>query len=264
MCPDAALTIGNYTYLDGRYTCSCPASMLSWTYDAREALPCSPSCALTDVHPIKKEAHDAAARNFARAPFWQKIIRLLTGGARLVNNALKPISVKGGDDIHIVDGIVVAQGPNYALAKRLQHWRAIVARSKGHTVSTNIAPSTATKSVVHASTFAAAYKGMFLFKPIEIMFQETSGPVMNALLLHDLRNPQSAAQGGSASEYPHPMHLFTAGSFHGGVWRMAFKMNSIAEVSAVCGYAQMHGASAVAAAAIITGLTRYVLYGSVM
>ena len=30
-----------------------------------------------------------------------------------------------------VDAIVVAQGPNYALAKRMQHWRAIVARDAG-------------------------------------------------------------------------------------------------------------------------------------
>lgn len=40
------------------------------------------------------------------------------------------------------------QGPNYALAKRMQHWRAIVAFSKGVNVSSNIAPSTATLSVL--------------------------------------------------------------------------------------------------------------------
>ncbi len=48
----------------------------------------------------------------------------------------------------VVDGLSVAQGPNYALAKRLQHWRAVVEYSAGRVVSSNIAPSTATLSVV--------------------------------------------------------------------------------------------------------------------
>jgi len=36
--------------------------------------------------------------------------------------------------------------------------------SRGHTISSNIAPSTATASVVHNAQFAAAYGGMHLFK----------------------------------------------------------------------------------------------------
>ena len=60
------------------------------------------------------------------------------------------------------------QGPNYALAKRLQHWLAIIARASGHTVSSNVAPSTATLSVVHNAQFAAAYGGFHHFKPMEV------------------------------------------------------------------------------------------------
>ena len=39
-------------------------------------------------------------------------------------------AVKGedGQEYYINDGIVLPQGPNYALAKRLQHWRAMLAR----------------------------------------------------------------------------------------------------------------------------------------
>ena len=66
---------------------------------------------------------------------------------------------------------MVAQGPNYALAKRLQHWRAALAHSQGHTVCSNVAPSTATKSVVHNAQFAAAYGGMHHFAPMEVMYQ---------------------------------------------------------------------------------------------
>ncbi len=46
------------------------------------------------------------------------------------------------------------------MAKRLQQWRAVLARSQGCTVSINIAPATATASVVHNKQFAAAYGGM--------------------------------------------------------------------------------------------------------
>jgi hypothetical protein len=71
--------------------------------------------------------------------------------------------------------LCVDQGPNYALAKRLQHWLAVIARASGHTVSSNIAPSTATVSVVHNAQFAAAYKGFHLFKPMEVFYQVRAG-----------------------------------------------------------------------------------------
>jgi hypothetical protein len=57
------------------------------------------------------------------------------------------------------------------LAKRLQHWLAVLGRTNGHTVSSNIAPSTATASVVHNTQFAAAYNGFHLFRPMEVFYQ---------------------------------------------------------------------------------------------
>ena len=51
------------------------------------------------------------------------------------------------------------QGPNYALAKRLQRWRATVARDGGATVSMNVAPPTRTRSVTKNRVLAAAYAG---------------------------------------------------------------------------------------------------------
>ena len=76
------------------------------------------------------------------------LFNLLSGGRFLRKNALKPLKAADGASISLVDGLSVAQGPNYALAKRLQHWRAVVAFEAGQTVSSNIAPSTATLSVV--------------------------------------------------------------------------------------------------------------------
>ena len=45
-----------------------------------------------------------------------------------VSNVMPEITSDKGEVFAINDGIVVQQGPNYALAKRLQHWRAMLAR----------------------------------------------------------------------------------------------------------------------------------------
>ena len=61
--------------------------------------------------------------------------------------------------------MLASAGPNYALAKRMQHWRAMIAFDAGCTVSSNVAPSTATISVTSNKMFARAYIGMPYFKP---------------------------------------------------------------------------------------------------
>lgn len=126
-------------------------------------------------------------------------------------------------------GISVAQGPNYALAKRMQHWRAVVARSQGCIVSSNIAPATSTVSVVQNRTFAWAYEGMPYFKPYEIFAPETSNAVMSALLFSDLNDPKSA--GNPKTPLNNPNQLFQWGSFNGGAWRCAYEVDSIGEAS---------------------------------
>ncbi len=63
-------------------------------------------------------------------------------------NRVKSVVQEDGSSLHAVDAVVTDQGPNYILAKRLQHWRAILAREEANCiVSSNIAPSTATLSV---------------------------------------------------------------------------------------------------------------------
>lgn len=92
----------------------------------------------------------------------------------------------------------------------MQHWRSVVEKTRGNFVSTHIAPSSTTASVVHNKTFAWVYDGISFFRPYEIFdqviystfsiflikFQETSNAVMAAILIHDLRNPKSPAQPG--------------------------------------------------------------------
>jgi len=141
-------------------------------------------------------------------------------------NLMKPIESEDGHTYYTVDGIVPQQGPNYALAKRMQHWmvsngvtvwsvalvgvvlcsncgccivlffflfsllfsQAIVQRAESHTVCTNVAPSTATISVTSNKLFEMAYGGMHNFKPMEVMWPCTSNALMGAVLLHDMNN----------------------------------------------------------------------------
>lgn len=87
--------------------------------------------------------------------------------------------------------MVIEQGPNYALAKRLQQWFAITTRARGQKTVINIAPSTTTHSVVKNPILKAAFSGADLFK-VETFSPETTNAIMAALWVHDLNNPESA------------------------------------------------------------------------
>ena len=139
---------------------------------------------------------------------------------------------ENGDVFYVVNGVVNRQGPNYILAKRIQHWRAMVSREvEGCSVSSNVAPSTATASVVSNKLFAIAYGGWPWFKPLEVFQQETSNAVMAALLVHDVQNDAGVAR--PTKKIRNPYELFTYDSFHGGIWRAAYTIDSIGEPSAV-------------------------------
>jgi hypothetical protein len=236
---DMAITVGCYVYLDGeahvKVALACDAIMKGLTENRRNvslAFLCTP----TDIHVIPDEARrDALAkfnswgwRNLVVAP-----VRLFGGKRMLVKNALPPVKAQDGkSEFSYVDGSVVAQGPNYALAKRMQHWRAIVARNVNNApVSSHIAPSTSTASVVHNRQFAWAYDGMPFFKPLEIFEQETSNAVMSAILIHDLSNQQAVAN--PSVPLKNPLEMFKYNGFHGGVWRIPYKVGTIGEVSVI-------------------------------
>ena len=232
--PGKPFTVGCYAYLNGALHVQVSLAMDAICRDLCERRKGTTSlaylCTPTDLHLIPKEAHDAALANykeFSKKPFCM-LMKLLGGKKFLKKNVREPVSGVGGD-FYYVDGISVAQGPNYAMAKRMQHWRAVIARSKGAIVSSNIAPSTSTASVVQNRTFAWAYEGMPYFTPYEIFAPETSKSVMIAILFHDLNNPDSVANPKTA--LANPNQLFSSGSFHGGVWRCAYTIDSIGESS---------------------------------
>lgn len=241
--PGKQLVIGGYAYLDSalfvRLAIAMDAIMekvIAKRKNAALAFLCSP----TDVFVTSDDSHDARAKAFKTLPLWQSLLRMIVPKNMLVKNAIRQAKADDGATFSIVDGLAVAQGPNYALAKRLQHWRCMLARNAGHTVSTNIAPSTATVSVVHNPQFAAAYKGMGYFQPMEIVYQDLSNAVMTAMLLNDVCNPKAAAN--PANKLDNQIRLFTSGSCHFGIWRMAFKCGSIGEVSALIGYCKIYSA----------------------
>jgi hypothetical protein len=186
-------------------------------------------CTPTDAHLCTSASVEAAKANMRRAPAWQGMLAPILGkaGMPMRKNVEKPLLDADGnemDGLHVVDCIIPEQGPNYILAKRLQHWRAIVSREAGCTVSSNVAPSTATASVLSNVLFALGYKGMSSFR-LEITYQETSNAVMAALLIRDVRDPTSSAN--PQTPLKNPLSLFTDNSFHGGCWRTAYKFSSL-------------------------------------
>jgi len=270
VCPGKDLTIGNYTYLDGalhvQLSVGCDAIMQG-VCAARKTTSLAFLCTPTDIHVIPEEANKAAAENYKKAPFLLSLVASL-GTSMLKRNSLKPVSTtsstkgknpSGSSEIFYVDGLSIAQGPNYCLAKRLQHWRAIVARSNGHKVSSNIAPSTATESVTSNATFKMAYGGFHVFRPLEVMYQETSNAVMTALLVCDLRDEKSVAN--PSVPLANPYQLFEFNSFHGGVWRCAYKLDTIGEIAVITYMLENYGAVMAGAVAAVTGLVRWVVTG---
>lgn len=243
-CRRATVCVGNYTYLDGdqhvklslcadavidRLLSECRRRRVKQT---TLAFLCTP----TDLHLVPDDCALASKTNAETRPFRlaEKLIHLTTG-------VLRPnytMTVGPPDQrAFVCDGLSVAQGPNYALAKRLQHWRASLAFAAGHVVSSNVAPSTATLSVIHNKSFAWAYGGMPAFN-FEIFKQETTTAIMAAILIHDVLNDKSPKNPGHTKLH-NPLALFSTQAVHGGLWRSPYAIDSIGEVSALVYFAQL-------------------------
>lgn len=226
------LVLGAYCYADGplfvRVSMAMDAVIADLIKQSKERPALAYLCTPTDVHVCSSTAKTAAADNLRKAEWWQPLAGSLL---RYAGMGLSPNKVSGESALPLVDALVKEQGPNYCLAKRLQHWRAILSREDGCVVSSNIAPATATASVVSNKSFALAYKGMHFFRPMEVFQQETSNAVMATLLVNDLRNELSAAS--PKKKLENPMQLFAATAFHGGAWRTGYKFGTIGPASAI-------------------------------
>ncbi|MGO1165773.1 MAG: hypothetical protein ACTMHL_04055 [Janibacter sp.] len=126
----------------------------------------------------------------------------------------------------IADVLVPQQGPNYAIAKRLQRWRGVAAEGAGQRVSFNVAPATWTRSVTKNPVLGAAYGGAHHFG-VEVFEPETVRPLMAALLVRDLVR--------STPQRSHPEELFSDAAAHGGLWRAGYEPKTALGVAAVAG-----------------------------
>lgn len=116
--PGKPFTVGSYAYLNGALHVQVSLAMDAICRDLCEKRPGGASlaylCTPTDLHLIPKEAREAAQttyREFSKKPFCM-LMKLLGGKKLLRKNVRDPVSGVGGD-FYYVNGISVAQGPNY-------------------------------------------------------------------------------------------------------------------------------------------------------
>lgn len=221
---DRRLVVGNYAYADGATHVRVAAAadaltrhLLDHRGDSALSLLATP----TDVYAVPAEVVEHADRAYRRRSVLARSARWLSAG-RLLRRNYPP-----GADPGIFDCLVPQQGPNYALAKRVQRWRATAARAAGTTVSLTVAPMTRTRSVLRNRVLAAAYAGAHLFG-VEVFDPPTSNTLMAALLVHDLRQP-APARG-------HPWQDEAAQAAHSGVWRVGYAPRSAFGLAAALGF----------------------------
>jgi hypothetical protein len=226
---DGPLVLGNYVYADGAANVRVSAAVDALTMRlqaGRDDLALAFLATPTDVFAVPADAVAQSVRAYATRPRAAKLagppLRLLSGG-RLLRRAYPP-----GADPGINDSLVAQQGPNYALAKRMQRWRATLARASGTTVSMNVAPPTRTRSVTQNRVLAAAYAGAHRFG-VEVFEPATTRVLMAALLVHDL-------QTGDGPVRAHPWRDEAHAAAHGGLWRIAYAPRSALALAALLGY----------------------------
>lgn len=232
---EGPLTLGNYAYADGAAHVQVSMAIDAVTTVLARSRPDLALAFLatpTDVFAVPEDAvamarmrwNDRRTRRVLQAPL--QLAKMFEPNYR------DTVIDDSGREVGIADCLVPQQGPNYALAKRLQRWRAIVARAEGHRVSLNVAPATRTRSVVKNRALAAAYAGAGQFG-IEVFAPSTANTLMAALLVRDLRDPNSAAN--PDRELRNPMDLFADAANHGGLWRAAYEPRSVLSLAAVLG-----------------------------
>ncbi|NUO91949.1 MAG: hypothetical protein HOQ18_14165, partial [Dermatophilaceae bacterium] len=147
---EGRLVIGNYVYADGETNVRVSMAVDALTRHVvdergRDDVGLAFLATPTDVFAVPGAAVQHSVDSYARRRT-SKVLRVplrTISGGRLLRRNYVP-----GQDPGINDSVVVQQGPNYLLAKRLQRWRATAYRGEGGLVSFKVAPPTRTRSVV--------------------------------------------------------------------------------------------------------------------
>lgn len=226
---DGRIVLGNYVYADGAANVRVSSAVDALTQHL-QTLRAPGQVALsflatpTDIFAVPSDAVEASAEAYDSRRVSKVLrgpLRTLSGGRLLRRNYVP------GEDPGINDSVVVQQGPNYLLAKRIQRWRAAVARADGGHVSFHIAPPTRTRSVIKNRALAAAYAGAHRFG-IEVFEPGTSNTLMAALLVRDIMTGPRPSLG-------HPWVDEADAAVHGGLWRTAYDPRSALGLAALLG-----------------------------
>lgn len=239
LAEDGPLSIASLAYLDGERHVR-----LSLAMDAIIATLCAadPGTRLaymatpTDLFAVTQATVRAIQGRAERLGMPTRIatalLRAASGGRLYAPHTLGPqppadSSRSGsGSDWGLLDALVLQQGPNYALAKRIQLWRALVAHADGHAVSFAVAPSTTTTSVVSNPLLAAAFRGASAFG-VQPFAPETTRALMAGLWVHSLRTGRPT--------FDHPLELLVQRAHHGGLWHLPWLPRSVLPLAAVLG-----------------------------
>lgn len=243
------LVLGNYTYADGAAFAQLSVAVDAMITSLRQqrddhAVVCLATP--TDVFAVPEHVVADTRRRAGRtsATIGQGLQRI-TAGRLMVPNYRETVLTDDGREVGIADSLVLQQGPNYALAKRIQRWRAIVTNADGAFGAVHVAPPTRTRSVLKSRVLAAAYAGASLFG-VETFEPATSRALMAALLVHDLRVHEGRTASGRDSAPdaeraaiaedghdgapdteraagPVDEHDLTAPAVHGGLWRVPWE-----------------------------------------
>jgi hypothetical protein len=231
---DDDLVLGMHAYADGARHVQVTAVVDALAAELLETRPRTAFAALatpTDAYLVDRGIVEAARRAWsargARAAL-QAPLRAVARGRLFAPAYAGEVCADDGRRWGVANVLVPQQGPNYALAKRLQRWRAVVAEDAGHPVSFNVAPASWTRSVTANRLLAAAYAGAHRFG-VEIFAPATVRVLMAAMLVHDLHRPAAARAD------RHPEALFVEGAAHGGLWRSPYEPRSVLPLAALAG-----------------------------
>ncbi len=216
----SALVVASHVYADGgthvRLVAAADALVADLPATAYAALATPTDCYLVPddaVAEARRRWDQRGVRRVLQAP-----LRAASAG-----RLLRPAYARLVDGRGLADAIVRQQGPNYALAKRVQRWRATQASADGRTVSLNLAPATATRSVTKHRLLTAAYLGARHFG-VEVFSPATTRALMAALLVRDLHRPPGE-----------PEERLAESAAHGGLWRIPYELRSALQLAAMAG-----------------------------
>jgi hypothetical protein len=222
------LVIGNYVYADGGLHVQLSTAIDLLTERVRRrrddvalAFLATPTDVFVVPRDVVERSTSAYADRSRTAKLLGRPLRTVSRG-RLLQRAYLPDADPGISDV-----LIAQQGPNYALAKRVQRWRAAAARDAGTRVSFHVAPSTRTRSVTKNRALAAAFAGAHRFG-IEVFDPATSNTLMAALLVHDLHV--------DPVRHDHPWQDEAHAAAHGGLWTAPWAPRSALGLAALLGY----------------------------